>query len=178
MTSFANWLAAMLKEPELQVDRVLRDETALHFLIAWSLFESKCFKNELFAGRLRAFAERLPREGFAVEYLSGPLAHFHERYQVRQRLDNLLHHDKTSQEVLDHFKRCLESPASALTATDQIFFVAFVVYRFRNNMFHGNKGVRSWLQFRPQVQLCTFAMQQFVAHDESHSPSMVLGAAA
>ena len=37
-----------------------------------------------------------------------------------------------------------------------------VVYRFRNNIFHGNKGVDSWLQYRPQIEKCTNVMQHLI----------------
>lgn len=55
---------------------------------------------------------------------------------------------------------------------DKVFIVVLVVYRFRNNMFHGNKGVQSWLQFKEQILLCTEAMQSFVSHVESINPSL------
>lgn len=40
---FARWFAELLGQSELEVERLLRDRTAIQFLITWSLFESKCF---------------------------------------------------------------------------------------------------------------------------------------
>lgn len=59
MPTFANWLGNLLQQSELEVQRLLADETALHFLLAWSLFESKCFGGDLNAKKLGGFAETL-----------------------------------------------------------------------------------------------------------------------
>lgn len=67
---------------------------------------------------------------------------------------------------------------SDMKPEDMVFFVAFVVYRYRNNMFHGNKGIHSWLQYGEQIRLCTEAMQAFVSHAESMSPTISTLAAA
>ncbi len=69
-------------------------------------------------------------------------------------------------------ERLLQAVPSALEPADRAFFVALVAYRFRNNMFHGNKGVQSWLRYRPQIDLCTRALQAFVSHAESLRPTM------
>lgn len=178
MSTFPRWLTTMLKENERDVVQILRDETALHFLIAWALFESKCFRGFLSAKDLRQFATRTSNEGFRVEQLRDALSHFHQRYQSKSTLGRLLHDDRNPKAVVSAFEKCLGVPTSSLPREDQIFFVAFVLYRYRNNMFHGNKGVESWLQFRHQIQLCTGAMQMFVAHAESLIPSMPIPIAA
>jgi len=178
MATFARWLANMLNEDEPDVDCILTDETALHFLIAWTLFESKCFGGFLSAKDLPPFATRIANQSFDPCLLSDALSHFHQRYQDRSTLKNLLHEDKTPRYLVQQFEMCLQTPLDSLQRVDQIFLVAFVVYRYRNNMFHGNKGVTSWLQFRPQIRLCTDAMKAFVSHAESLSPSMAIPLAA
>ena len=37
----------------------------------------------------------------------------------------------------------LGQPLDSFTTEDEVFFAAGVAYRFRNNMFHGNKGVHT-----------------------------------
>jgi len=32
----------------------------------------------------------------------------------------------------------------------------------RNNIFHGNKGVESWLQFAEQIEMCQGVMQKLI----------------
>ena len=43
MSTFPQWLFKPLNQSEGEVQRVLRDDTALHFLMTWSLFKSKYF---------------------------------------------------------------------------------------------------------------------------------------
>ena len=66
----------------------------------------------------------------------------------------------------------LSKAASAATKVERAFLTVFVVYRYRNNIFHGNKGVDSWLGYREQIDLCTEVMQSFIAHFEQDSPTL------
>lgn len=38
--------------------------------------------------------------------------------------------------------------------------MTYIVYRYRNNMFHGNKGLESWLQFEEQIKDCITVMKK------------------
>lgn len=178
MIPFTKWLAALLKQNELEVQRLLRSDSALHFLVAWSLFESKCFNGYLKAQCLQPFAIRIVGEGFPTAKIAAELSHFHDRYQDKKKLENLLQGNRTPAQVGGEFKRLVTRPVDALTSEEQSFLVACVVYRYRNNIFHGYKGVESWLRFKPQIRLCTSAMQAFVLHAESCSPTMAVGDAA
>lgn len=178
MSAFASWLADILHEHKSDVSRLLLDETALHFLITWSLFESKCFSGFLKAKCLGPFADQAVQEGFAPLTISGQLDHFHSRYQNGEKLLNLLHDEKPSGAVVADFKRCLAIPVASLAARDHVFTVVFVIYRFRNNMFHGNKRVESWLRYREQISICTGTMQKFITHAERVKPTMHVPVAA
>jgi hypothetical protein len=172
MSIFASWLADVLQGCKSDVDRLLEDETALHFLIAWSLFESKCFSGFVRANCLSSFAEKAVREGFSPLKVNGQLEHFRDRYRDKKKLAHLLHDEKKDIPVVKEFKRCLDSQPANLPERDRVFSVLFVIYRFRNNMFHGNKGVESWLLYREQIGLCTGAMQEFVAHAQQVKPAL------
>jgi hypothetical protein len=74
-----------------------------------------------------------------------------------------------------HSKRMsslLQQQFGSLGPHDLVFLVALVTYRYRNNMFHGNKGVRSWLQYKTQIGLCTNVVQSFVSHAEAMRPTL------
>ncbi len=47
----------------------------------------------------------------------------------------------------DRMNALLGQPLDSFTTEDEVFFAAGVAYRFRNNMFHGNKGVHTWLRY-------------------------------
>ncbi len=164
---FEAWLTDLLSKDRLEVGALLRDPRALHFFITWSLFESKCFGGFLKLEALDPFASRLVAEHYDSRALLEPLTHFHDRYQDAKRYRQLTH-----RQVCERAQKLLGLPVATLTPEDVIFFVSFVVYRFRNNMFHGNKGVRSWLNYGPQIALCTAAMQSFVSHAEGQTPSL------
>ena len=178
MSSFSQWLAQILNKSDVEIQMLLRNETAFQFLISWSIFESKCFTGYMQIKSIEGFAKRIISESFLEENIEAPFSHFHQRYQDDRKLLNLLHGEKTSKAVTQSFKRCLSIPKSEVSPTDKVFFVACVVYRYRNNMFHGSKGVQSWLSFENQIRLCTSAMQTFLLHAEAISPSMSFNEAA
>ena len=172
MHTFSSWLAEMLGESRSDVERILTSETATQFLIAWSLFESKCFSGFLKASAIESFGQRVVDESFSALEVGEQLDHFHKRYKNKKLLQNLLYTSKTADLVVSRFQRCLDTELVSMSANDRVFFVVFVIYRFRNNVFHGNKGVQSWLAYDRQIRLCTRAMQALVSHAEKVRPTL------
>ena len=171
MATFTKWLGTILNESELEIRRTLNDETALHFLIAWSLFEARCFEKYVQAKKLRDFAENVASQGFSVVRLSLQFDHFYTRYceqpRSKSQLSNLLHDSEKATDVGRAVRTCLAMEKQKFTEADRIFFVCAVIYRFRNNMFHGSKGVQSWLRYKQEIELCTTAMQELILHTEA-----------
>lgn len=165
-TAFHSWLAALFEQSEIEVRCLMDDGTALQFLIAWSLFEAKCFSGYVKAAKISAYAESVS-PSICQQSISGAVAHFHERYQDKSAFKNLLHKQENSR-----LSELIGLKLAELTDEDRVFFLVFVVYRFRNNIFHGNKGVDSWLRYREQIQHCIGAMQVFVSHAEQAAPSI------
>jgi hypothetical protein len=168
---FEHWLGSLLGQRPSEIERLISDETALQFLIAWSLFESKCFDGDLKTVKLKPYSERLASEQFVNPAVATIAAAFHSRYQDPTRLKNLMHRQTSTA-----FERALAAPFETLLPADRLLVVCVVACRYRNNMFHGNKGVSSWLAFRPQIRQCIDALQALVAHEESRRPTMVIKA--
>lgn len=166
-------LGSLLGQRSSEIERIMSDDTALQFLVAWSLFESKCCSGFAKIDKLKPYAERLASEQFASPVVDAIASAFHSRYQDRSRLKNLMHRQSSAP-----FERALNCPFGLLSPEDRLFVVCVVAYRYRNNMFHGNKGVASWLGFRPQIRQCIGALQAFVSHEESLRPTMVVEAEA
>lgn len=155
---FDHWFANYLGQDERQVEILLRDKTAIRFLIAWSLFETSCFGGSAEVKKLKTFAKDLiGTKGFQPIKLVDAADHFHERYQVKEFYGNLMWEQESSQ-----LNSILLKKFESLSADEIVFFVIFVVYRYRNNIFHGNKGVASWLKFKPQIKLCIKVMQTLI----------------
>ena len=162
--AFVPWFATHLGQHQLEVQRLLNDPTAVHFLIAWSLLETECFNGFATCAKLRDYCMRVvEREFFDAASLASVVAGFHERYQDKKCLARLMQ-DHTKPDI----KPLLEQPVAALSAVDQVYLVISVVYRYRNNIFHGTKGVQSWLKYRPQIEQCVSAMQHLITHAKVH----------
>ena len=161
MASFSKWFASVLGQSQIEVERLLRHPSATHFLVAWSLYESKCFGGYVKPSKFDDYVVRCISEGFNIGQLNAHTEHFHTRYQNADRFKSLMHKQSSSR-----LNQILIQPASTLSSEDRLFLLVFVAYRFRNNIFHGNKGVDSWLRFSEQIDLCTEALQAFVSHAE------------
>jgi len=143
-TEVDTWLAEYFKGSPLQIDRLLRDGTAVRFLIAWALFESRCFDGYVRIHELSNFAkEATQSQRFRRDAFLEAGKHFHDRYQDRSRYRHLMH-SQNSEEM----ESILKMSFNSLDDYHLFFMLLLVVYRYRNNIFHGNKGVESWLHFR------------------------------
>ena len=166
ISSFPSWLGTLLGQSESETKRLLSDESALHFLIAWSLFESKCFGGFVKAKDIGDFAKRACCS-IDWQVLRASAEHFHTRYQRSTLFKNLMHG-----QTENRLSTVLQSPFNEVCDEDRLYFLVFVTYRYRNNIFHGNKGIQSWLQYREQIKHCTRAMQVMVSHSEASAPTM------
>lgn len=167
--NFDQWLADLLGLKTTEVTKLLEDETALHFLMAWSLFESKCFGGELKSCCLEDSARRLIKESFNCAPIWEAAKHFHDRYQDEALRKRLMQKEKC---CAARMTDVLKTSFDKLQPVDAAFLVALVVTRFRNNIFHGTKGIPSWPKYKDQIALCTGAMQSFVSHQESIKPTL------
>lgn len=166
--SFEGWLAKLLGHDEQDVRRLLQDKMALHFLMAWSLYESKLFGGYVKLDNIDAFCKRIvEQEGLDASSIAAIAEHFHARYQDTTGYHHLMH-----TQVSPLMDAILKKPFDSLSGQEITFVVAITVYRYRNNIFHGNKRVNSWLTFRPQIRHCVNAMQAFVDHAEQRLPSL------
>jgi hypothetical protein len=50
--------------------------------------------------------------------------------------------------------RILATPEDDVFSADKLDIILIVVHRYRNNMFHCNKGLVSWLDYNPQISRC------------------------
>lgn len=171
--NFDKWFADLLDQSEHEVKNLLSDRTATQFLIAWSILESKCFRGYIRIEELNDYAGRLVLDdSFDVGKISQAVGHFHARYQNETRLRHLLHRRREPK-----FEAVIARPLAKLEPQETVYLVLFTVYRFRNNIFHGNKGVQTWLQYTEQIDHCTLAMQAFISHAESLTNTMKIGRA-
>ena len=46
----------------------------------------------------------------------------------------------------------------SVNSCSQLQFLVYIVFRYRNNIFHGNKGALTWLRYEEQIEKCTEIM--------------------
>ncbi|MBN8503044.1 MAG: hypothetical protein J0L58_01080 [Burkholderiales bacterium] len=162
MNSFEDWLGQVLGQDQFTAKAVLRSHEALHFLVAWSLFESKCCAG-YFEARKHCKSEQLPEisEEEALQ-LTDAARWFHERYSESSQFERLAPTASTSKEARAAVTNCLGLPFDSLSASRIREMSVFVAHRVRNNMFHGNKGIHDWLRDKELIARCTGVCQIFV----------------
>jgi hypothetical protein len=165
---FDQWFANFLGQDALQVATLLNDKTAIRFLIAWSLFETSCFGGEAKVVGFKGLArDWVSNNEVQQSELMDAANHFHERYQDKKRYGNLMNKktlclDSIKGEEFKLHSEIRQQKFKLLSAEEIVFFVIFVVFRYRNNIFHGNKSVASWLKYKDQIKLCIKVMQTLI----------------
>lgn len=145
-----------------EIAQILEEPFALHFLIVWSIFEVKCFDGFMKSGNIESFSDRLVQNGFQEDNLNTIVNYFHDRYQDGQLYKNLLNNKKSEQIKNDEYNQIRSKNFKALEDIEKFQFILFVIYRYRNNIFHGNKQVYNWQRYEKQIKKCTKAMQIFI----------------
>lgn len=130
MERFAPGLAALSKE----------EMTAIHvFTILWTLFEAQALGTNAAPSKIVALAERWASDGYLDSCWHMPVFdYFKARYvgngQPTHLFENLFFHDEKSRTYAFAILRGNgDGLAECLSAS------LLIVYRFRNNFFHGTK---------------------------------------
>ncbi|WP_149086504.1 hypothetical protein [Pseudomonas prosekii] len=109
------------------------------FTILWTLFEAQALSTNAALGRIVELAERWGRDGHLESRWHMPVFHyFKARYvengQPTQHFENLFFHDEKSRaHTLATLGGNADGNAECLSAS------LLIVYRFRNDFFHGMK---------------------------------------
>jgi hypothetical protein len=112
---FAGWLAETLDQDKQEAKYLLENKSTLHFLIAWSLFETRCFGTRLTSGKLKHFSELVVANDSSFhECLLDSARHFHVRYQDKKILQGLVNTDRKS---LGEIQKMVEKPFDLFSKT-------------------------------------------------------------
>lgn len=160
------WLACYLSSREENskdkaltpedIYRLLKNENATLFLMIWPIMEQKIFNGFMRKQDIDKVAER-----FASSYqkldMNEMFLHFHQRYEDKNALHHLKHKD-----AYDMFDEILKKQEHEITDKEKSVFLFYVVYRYRNNIFHGNKGIESWSKYTEQITYCIQFMTKII----------------
>lgn len=145
------WIAKKLECKDSDLEELFSDRFSLSFLMTWVLFEKRCFN-----GYIRQ-ADIITFDSSRVILNSKMKLHFeyfHDRYQDVTKYRQLVHGKNVS--FIDGL---ISSEKDNISDKDALRFLIYVVYRYRNNMFHGNKGLQSWICYKDQIEHCIEVMK-------------------
>ena len=155
---FVDWLSKHLKANVADIEIIMKDEVATNFFITWSIFEPECYNGFANIGMIKQFVEDI-ESNISQNVIEDDTKYFHIRYQDKDNYRHLIFENKNDNQT---FKEIIEKSYEELSFKDKLFLLLFVIYRYRNNIYHGNKRIESWLKYKIQIQKCTALMQIFL----------------
>ena len=154
---FLKWLSKYLEADEKETKKLLDNELSRYFLIVWSIYEAKCFRGFVKVDKFNEFVKGIIGT-IDANRINDSAEYFHKRYQDPKKYQNLMHGKNRN----SSFDEILKKEYADLMVEQKIFLLTFVTYRYRNNIFHGNKGISSWLEFDKQIKKCIYVLQEFI----------------
>lgn len=138
----------------------------MHFSVLWTVFEAQVLKSNASAKSISQVVEKWEKQGkLKLLNTEEPLAYWTARYiedgNPSYHFDQLhLRNNDNPELVLSVLKKEAVDPSSVASA------LLIIVYRFRNNLFHGAKwayGVQG--QLVNFAHACSLLMQSVEIHD-------------
>ncbi len=152
---FRQWMGAVEGLTSKECRDLAESKIAEQFLIAWHVFETRVFACECTPKKFISTSTQMS-SSFDPK-LKPIVLHFYKRYQDNRKLKNLMH-----TQLKDAIAPILATSFNDLSPAKMLHLVLLVVHRYRNNMFHGNKGLSSWLNYKVEIEKCIRAMQMIV----------------
>ena len=155
MNDVYKWLSDYF-EYDKPFDEVLKDEKVTSFLLIWPIFEQKLFKEFATEKDICKVADKLGLNynKYGVEEI---VKYFYDRYQDSKKRKHLMHKSKAP-----FFINILEKDYNVMSDKEKTELLLYVVFRYRNNIFHGNKGIKSWTQYSKEINYCMTVMMNLL----------------
>lgn len=156
------WLAKALKAKNTEdILELYNNILGLEFLLVWTVFETINFDKFMNIKKIKDFSFG-GKIIFDTE-LEEIFNKFKKRYKDKEKVRNLCY-EKSDCYGCKKNSDCLfyklNSKEDDIKVQEKIYFLLYIIYRYRNNMFHGNKGIQSWLKFREQIIDCIIIMKK------------------
>ena len=146
---------------EQEIIDLCKLEFVTNFLLTWSCFETTIFSTECSKDKVMNLDIKLFNQQL-LKRLKLQTKHFFERYQDKDLLKKL-ERKGVPLEIVNYIN---EERVKGKNMTD-LQFLAYVVFRYRNNIFHGNKQMFNWKKYQEQIEMCTDIMMTMVEEYKS-----------
>ena len=162
MFKIERWLAKTYNTNVDNIKNILKNEKATTYLIVWSTFEQKIFEGFMKKEKILNKAEKYS-EFYDLLNVDEITRNFHLRYQDKKKFKNLSYRENNMVEI----EEILSKQYNTLSNVEKLQLLFYVSYRYRNNIFHGNKGVLAWDKYTTQINDCILFMASLVDNCES-----------
>lgn len=165
------WLAENINtytEPvsEASIDEIqdmLNNQIAVSYLLIWPIFERRHFGGFMKQEKIQTAADILKDDyDNALKLGLDPIAkRFFTRYNIYDNRNNPCYRELQPEPRYrsQKFKLiCSKRFFVNLNTSDKIYLLLYVIYRYRNNIFHGYKSIEKWSQYTDQIQDCLTGM--------------------
>ena len=142
------WLSKTLDIDNWLVSETVKNQMATVYLLIWPILETKVFNNDMSHNQINIVSNSV-RDVMPDVEIDDIAKHFYDRYQDIGKYRKLVAGRNWTK-----IDRILGKPFNRIYKDEKIAFLIFVVYRYRNNIFHGIKSIKEWNKFSIEIQLC------------------------
>lgn len=167
------WLANNIDEnpdplkPGLTISDIvdlLNSQLAVSYLLVWPILEQRQFSGFMKVSQIKEASYQLCRfyNNDLRQDLDGIIKTFFDRYNISDNKNNpFLKNLQPEHDISDYYKNILRKrDFSEVKPREKISLLLFVIYRYRNNIFHGAKSIDRWTQYTDQINDCLIGMMK------------------
>lgn len=124
-------------------------EVASDFLILWSFYENEFYLSGINNLNLVKIKERINGEFREISDIDNIYIHFKNRYKEENSKVDSLFGERENFKV--EFINILQKESEYVTEKEKQQFLSIILYKYRNNMLHGSKDYREWLDYKEEI---------------------------
>lgn len=154
------WLAGHLGADASGIEAIFNESNARLFLFIWPVFEKEVFDRSVKLGKIESKTSDY-LVSLDISELEDITKRFYRRYfNCSYYYNNLINPDeKKYNKIIDGI---LRKGYNAIEPHEKLYFLFFVTYRYRNNIFHGNKDILNWDNNEEQIRDCITFMIKII----------------
>lgn len=145
------------------IDKAFKSQTATMYLLIWPTLEKVLFDRYAKYEKIEEVADKY-QEFYAEMEIEQDVRYFYDRYQDKEKYRQLRHSRYGYEEISDILNKRYE----LLSLKEKLQLMLFVVYRYRNNIFHGSKGLESWIRYSLEIEKCLLFMAKIISCHTKH----------
>lgn len=156
------WLADHFSTEAWNIQDMLQTQNATVYLLIWPIMEQRVFDGFMQGKKIVPVSEKLG-EYFDEMNADEKARYFHSRYQDAEKYRRL-----TDSKKYKPMEIVLAKEYSELTNIEKMTLMMTTVFRYRNNIFHGNKAIGDWNKYSQEIEYCTEFMMSVVDVYKKH----------